>query len=61
MVQIAVSWCRKLESPEADIVEGLIVNAESLVGVLDELMNGECRIVGLSGGCDESDKSTKSG
>ena len=48
MVQIAIGGCRQLECPEADVVEGLIINAESLVRVLDKLMDGECCVVGLT-------------
>ena len=47
MVQVTVCWCRQLEGPEADIVEGFVVNAEGLVGVLDKLMDGESGVVRL--------------
>ena len=48
MVEIAIRWCREFEGPEADIVERLVVNAESLVRVLHKLVDGEGGIVGLS-------------
>jgi hypothetical protein len=47
VVKVTVCWCLHVESPEADAIEGLIINAEGLVGVLDELMHGESGIVGL--------------
>ena len=37
-------------SPEADVIESLIVNAEALVSVLHQLMHGESGIVGLHHG-----------
>ena len=33
--------------PEADVVEGLVVNTVGLIGVLDQLMDGEGGVVGL--------------
>ena len=36
--------------PEADVVEGLVVDAVGLVGVLDELVHGQGRIVRLNHG-----------
>ena len=50
MIQIAVGWSRQLESSEADVVEGLVVNAVSLVGVLHQLVDGEGGVVGLHHG-----------
>ena len=47
MIQVTVRRCRQLEGPEADIIEGFVVNAEGLVGVLDKLMDGESGVVGL--------------
>jgi hypothetical protein len=37
MVQVSVGGVGQSESPEADVVESLVVNAVRLVGVLDEL------------------------
>ena len=48
MVQVTVGGCGQLEGPEADVVEGLVVNAERLIGVLDKLMDGEGGVVGLN-------------
>jgi hypothetical protein len=39
VVEITVCWCRQFESPKADVVESLIINAESLVRVLYKLMH----------------------
>ena len=47
MVQITIGRCCQLECPEADVVEGLIIDAESFVRVFDKLMDGERRVVGL--------------
>ena len=47
VIKTTVCWCQQLESPEADVIEGLVINAEGLVGVLDEPMHGESGIVGL--------------
>ena len=50
MVEITVGGGGQFEGPEADIVEGLVVNAHDLIGVLDELMHGEGGVVGLNDG-----------
>merc|ERR1712226_907479 len=50
MVKITVGGGGELEGSEADIVEGLVVNAHDLIGVLDELMHGEGGVVGLDNG-----------
>jgi hypothetical protein len=39
VVKVTVCWGRQLESTEADIVQSLVVNTESLVRVLDELVD----------------------
>ncbi|BAS85603.1 Os03g0661250, partial [Oryza sativa Japonica Group] len=38
------------EGAEADVVEGLVVEDHALVGVLDELVHGQRRVVGLHHG-----------
>ena len=50
MVEVAVCWCRKLQGPEADVVESLVIDAEGLVRVLDELVNGQGGVVRLNDG-----------
>ncbi len=45
-----VGGCGQLEGPEADVVQSLVVDAVRLVGVLDELVHGERRVVGLDDG-----------
>lgn len=50
MVEIAIGGGGELERPEADIVESLVINAERLIRVLDELMHGEGGIVRLDDG-----------
>merc|ERR1719384_1229248 len=47
MVQIAVCRGGQLESTETNVVECLVVNAVRLVGVLDELVDGEGSVVRL--------------
>merc|ERR1712087_760889 len=47
VVQITVSGRRKLQSPEADVVESLVVEQEALVGILHQLVEGEHGVVGL--------------
>jgi len=48
MVEVAKSRGSKLQSSEANIIQGLVVNAEALIGILDELMNGEGGVVWLN-------------
>merc|ERR1712100_346790 len=50
MVKITVGGGGELEGSEADIVEGLVINAHNLVGVLDKLMDREGSVVGLNDG-----------
>jgi hypothetical protein len=37
MVEIAIGWGSEFEGSEADVVQGLVVDAERLVGVLNQL------------------------
>ena len=50
MVKITIGGGGELEGSEADIVEGLVINAHDLIGVLDQLMDGEGGVVGLNDG-----------
>jgi len=50
MVQISVCGGGQLQGPEADVVESLVVDAVGLVGVLNELMDGEGGVVWLDNG-----------
>ena len=50
MVKITVGGGGELEGSEADIVEGLVVNAHNLIGVLNKLMDGEGGVVRLDDG-----------
>ena len=50
MVKITIGWGGELEGSEADIVKGFIVNDHALVGVLDQLMDGQGGVVGLNDG-----------
>ena len=48
MVEVAVGWGRQFQRAETYVVERLVVDAECLVGVLDELVDRQCRIVRLN-------------
>merc|ERR1711937_139465 len=50
VVQVSVGWGGKLEGTEADVVQGLVVHAHTLVGVLDQLVDGEGGVVWLDHG-----------
>merc|ERR1712195_16540 len=50
MVKITVGGGGELEGSEADIVKGLVVHAPNLIGVLNELMDGEGGVVRLNDG-----------
>ena len=47
MVEITVRRRRQLECPETDVVQSFVVNAECLVGVLDQLVHGQRCVVRL--------------
>ena len=50
MVQVAVCGGGQLEGPEADVIQGFVVNAEGFVSVFNKLMDWEGGIVGLDNG-----------
>jgi len=50
VVQVTIGRVIQLEGPHADVVESLVVNAEGLVRVLDQLVDGECGVVRLDNG-----------
>jgi hypothetical protein len=45
MVEVTISWSGQLKGAEADVVQSFVVDAEGLVGVLHELMDGQCGVV----------------
>merc|ERR1719345_330810 len=47
MVEVTISRCGQLQSAEANIVEGFVVEKEALICVLDELMEREHSVVWL--------------
>ena len=47
VVEVTVRGGGELEGAEANVVEGLVVESEALVGVLDELVDRESGVVGL--------------
>jgi hypothetical protein len=50
VVEISVGWVGELKSSHADVVESFVINTEGLIGVLNQLMNGESSIVWLDNG-----------
>ena len=48
MVQVAVCWGGQFQCSEADVVQSLVVNAVGLVGVLDQLVDGQGGVVWLN-------------
>ena len=47
MVEVAVGGGGQLQRAEADVVQSLVVDAERLVGVLDQLVDGQGGVVGF--------------
>ena len=50
VVQVPVCWVVKLQGPEADIIESLVVNHEGLIRVLNQLVHGEGGIIRFHNG-----------
>jgi len=50
VVEVSVGRGGELEGTEADIVEGLVIETHALIGVLNELVNGEGGVVWLDNG-----------
>ena len=50
MIQVSVCWSCQFQGPEADVVQSLVVDAVSLVGVLNELMDGQSGVVWFHNG-----------
>jgi len=50
VIQVAVGRGSQLESTETDVVEGFVVYAVGLVGVLDQLVDGKSSVVGFNDG-----------
>jgi hypothetical protein len=50
MVQVTISGSSELQGLEANLIKSFIVNAESLIGIFDELVHGECGVVWLNVG-----------
>ena len=47
MVKVTIGGGSELKGAEANVVEGLVINAVGLVGVFDKLMDGEGGVVGF--------------
>jgi len=50
VVQVTVGWGGEFQGSETDIVEGFVINAVGLVGVFDQLMDGEGGVVWFDDG-----------
>jgi len=50
VVKITIGGGGELKGSEADIVEGLVINAHYLISILDQLMDGKSGVVGLNDG-----------
>ena len=50
VVQVAIAGRIELQGAEADIVQGLVVDTEGLVRVLDQLVDGKSGVIGLDNG-----------
>jgi hypothetical protein len=50
MVEISVCWGSKFEGSEADVIKGFVIDNLDLIGVLNELMDGESGVVWLNNG-----------
>ena len=50
MIKITVGWGGELESSEADIVKGFVINAHDLIGIFNKLMDGQGSVVWLNDG-----------
>ena len=50
MIQVAIGWCGELQSSETNVVKCFIIDAICFIGVLNQLMHRQCRIVRLHNG-----------
>lgn len=50
MVEITIGGGGELQGAEADLVQRLVINAESLVRVFNKLMHGKGGVVGFDDG-----------
>ena len=50
VVEISVGGGGEFEGAEADVIQGLVVDTVGLVGVFDELVDGEGGVVGFDNG-----------
>ena len=50
MVQVTIGWGGQLQGSEANVVQGLVINAVGFIRVLNQLMYGKGGIVRLHNG-----------
>ena len=50
MVQVTVGWGGEFQGSEANVIQSLIIDTVGLVSVLNELVDGQCGVVGLDYG-----------
>ncbi|KAI6748574.1 hypothetical protein HG530_015347 [Fusarium avenaceum] len=48
VVEVTVGGVRQLQGSHANVVEGFVVDTERLIGVLDQLVDGESGVIGLN-------------
>ena len=47
VVEVAIGGGGQFKSSEADVIESLVINAVGLVSVFNQLMYGQCGVVGF--------------
>jgi len=50
VVQVSIGWSGQFQGSEADVIKGLVVDDHALIGVLDQLMDGQGGVVWLDDG-----------
>ena len=56
MVQVTIAGGGELQRAEADVVQGLVIDTEGLIRVLNQLVNGKSGVVWLDDGIRDLDK-----
>ena len=47
VIEITISWSCEFQCTETNIIERLVIDAKSLIGIFDELMNAQSRVIWL--------------
>jgi len=56
VVQVTIAGGGELQRAEADVVQGLVIDTEGLIRVLNQLVNGKSGVVWLDDGIRDLDK-----